>query len=238
MQKLSVQEIQAVAEAAITARQAADTAKAALTANPDDESLKSAYNAAEQAALDAKAKVDALSQAPTMTPEEIAKARRRIAIINNDLRKAGVPVDNDNEPEDDDDDLGEDPNRVVTYADLQRIERNKASQSAKQMAETISDPLAKQAVIAALGDIKASGNPEKDFKNAVAIASQDKNLKVLEEIGRRPAPVQHRSGSGAPPRPEGQAFEPSAEEAMYMRPPFNLSKEKILEARTKAAPQS
>lgn len=236
--KLSVQEIRAVAEAAITARHAADAAQKALEAAPDDASLKSAYEQAEQAAVDAKTKADALSQAPTKTPEQIAKIKRKRAILTRELQDAGEPVDDTDEDEDDDDDdLGKDPSRPVTFGDLQRMRRTESTQTVKQMAETITDPVAKQAVLNALDSIKPSGDPEKDFKNAVAIASQDKNLKVLEEVARRPAPVQHRAGPGAPARQEGEAFEPSKEEASFMKA-FGLTKEDVLRARAAAAPKS
>lgn len=229
----SVQEIRAVAEAAVTARFAADTAKKqweSAVGSEQEAALKTAYDQAEQAATDAKAKADALSQTPPVDQDKrVSKLKRKKAIIENELRQLGQSDDTDDD--DDDDDDAEDPNRPVTFGDLQRIERNKAKETSLSMADAITDPVAKQAVKEALARVVPSGDPAKDFADAVAIANRDKNNKVLEEIGRRRTPVQHASGAGAPPpRPEAE-FTPTAMEAAYMRAPFNLSKEDILKAR-------
>lgn len=234
--KLSVQEIKAVAETAITAQHALAAAKTALDAAPDDESLKSAYESAQTTATEAKAKADALSQTDTstMSPEQIAKAKRKMAAIRSDLRQAGALEDDDDEDDDDDD---EDPNRPVTFADLQRIEARKATQTASSMADAIEDPLLRDAVKTALNDVKPSGDPAADLKKAVAIANIDKHDKVLEEFGRRVVPVQHRNGAGAPARPAEVAFVATAEEANYMRPPFNMTQKDILAARKLAEQQ-
>lgn len=230
MSKLSVSEIRAVAESAINARHAASTAKTAHEAKPDDQTLKAAYDAAEQTAKEAEAKADALSQESTKSPEQIAKIRRRHAILTQKLREAGELTDDDDE---DDEALGDDPTRPVTFGDLQRIEARKATQTAVEMADAITDSAAKDAVKAALKRVVPSGDFSKDFTDAVAIANREKNNKILEEISRRGVPQQHRSGPGAPARSEGQAFEATAEEARYMKPPFNLTKEQIIAARPK-----
>lgn len=231
MAKLSVQEIKAVAEAAITARYAANDAKKASDAAPSDESLKTAYQTAEQAATDAKTKADALSQESesTLSAEQIAKKKRKIAIIQSELRGAGAI--SDDEDDDDEDDSAVDPSKPVTFGDLERIKARDASQTAKQMAAAIVDPIAKQAVQQALPRVVPSGDPEKDFRDAVAIANREKNSKVLEELGRRTVAPSHRSGAGAGPKQEDGVFEPTAEEQGFMRPPFNMTKEAIIKAR-------
>jgi hypothetical protein len=230
-QNLSVSEIAAIAGMAITTRTAADTAKAAYDADPEDASLKTAWETAEQAATTAKTEADALSQTPKFTSDQIAKMKRKRAIIDNDLRSAGALDDTDDD--DDDDDL-DDPNRVVTVGDLQRIEARKAAATAVQMADAIADPVAKAAVKAALGRVQPSGNAEQDFADAVAIANREKNNKVLEELGRRPIPVHHAGGAGAPPRKQDEAFVPTSFEASYMKN-FGLTEKDVLEARAQAA---
>lgn len=227
---LSVDEIKAVAGAAITAKHALAAAKTALDADPENQELKSALVTAEQAATDSQAKADALSQNTiTKSPEQIAKMKRKRAIIDRDLRAAGaIDVDDDL---DDEDDLDDDPSRPVTFGDLQRIEARKASQTALQMASAIEDVQSRQAVLTALGRVVPSGDPAKDYREAIAIANIDKNSKILEELGRRPIAAQHQSGAGAPPRKEEGEFVPTAEEARYMKPPFNLSKKDILSSR-------
>lgn len=231
---LSVQEIKAVAEAAITARFVADAAKTQwenVAGSDQEATLKTAYDQAEQAALDAKTKADALSQTPSHTPlsqVQIDKKKRKIKILQSELKGAGQ--DDDNDDDEDEDDI-EDLDRPLTQRDLQRIEREKATETSLSMAEAITDPVAQQAVKDALARVVASGDPAKDFADAVAIANRDKNNKVLEEMARRRTPVQHASGAGAPlNRPEAE-FTPTAIEASYMKHPFNLSKEDILRAR-------
>lgn len=226
--KYSVAEIKAVAEAAITTRHAADAAKTAMEAAPEDESLKTAYATAESLAGEAKTKADALSHETTMTPEQIAKAKRKKAAIESDLRLAGA-LEDDTE-EDDDIDM-DDPNRPLTVGDLQRHEARKATQTAVQMADTIEDTVLRDAVKDALKDVVPSGDSQADLKKAVAIANIDKNSKVLEEFGRKVIPSVHRSGAGAPPKPLEPDFEPTADEARFMRPPFNVPKEDILKSR-------
>lgn len=227
--KLSVDEIKAVAEAAITAQHELSAAKKALEEQGgDDESLKTALETAEQKAKETKEKADALSQNESQrkTPEQIAKMKRKKAIIERELRDAGELSDEDED--DDDSDFDEDPDRPVTFKDLQRIERQKATESALQMAQAIEDGVARDAVKEALKRIMPSGDPAKDFRDAVSIANRDKNNKILEELGRRVEVSSHQSGSGAPPRKADAEFTPTAEEAKYMKPPFNMTSKEIL----------
>lgn len=231
---LSVAQIKAIAEKAITTRTAADAAKTAFDANPTDESLKAAYDTAESAATTAKSEADALSQQTTaFSPEQIAKKKRKLAIIQNELRQVGALDDDGDEDDDDADDL-DDPDRVVTVKDLQRIETKRASETAAQMADAIPDLEARQAVKDSLARLVPSGDANKDFADAVAIANREKNSKVLEELGRKPLPVQHRSGGGAPPKKPDAEFVPTAYEAGYMKA-FKLTKEDVLKARAEAA---
>lgn len=233
-QKLSVSEIKAVAEAAITAKYSVDAAKKALEdAGGEDETLKAAVTTAETAYADAKNKADALSQEPVpkLTPEQIAKRKRKIGIIRKELQDAGAADDEDDADDDDDEDNLDKP---ITRRELAQIKANEAAQTAVQMADTIADPIAKDAVKAALKRLVPSGNPDQDFTEAVAIANREKNNKVLEELSRKPIVVQHRSGAGAPLKQDTTGeFTPTAEEAGFMKPPFNLSKEAIIAARPK-----
>lgn len=226
--KHSAQEIRAAAEAAITAKYAADEAKKAYEADTEDESLKTALDTANGAYTTAKAAADALSQeeTPEFTPQQIAKMKRRKAIIESELRKAGASDDDEDEDADNDD-----LDTPITRRDLAKIEADKASASAMQMADAVEDPLAKAAIKEAMKSIRPSGNAAQDFKNAVAIANIDKNSKVLEEIGRKASVTVHRNGAGAPPKPADADFIPTREEEGFMKPPFNLDKAAILAAR-------
>lgn len=236
MQKrISVQEIAAAAETATTTKLAAQAAKTAYDAAPTDESLKTAYDTAKQAADDAKKIVDDLSQAGTSrySTQQIDKMKRRRAIIDNELRKAGaIEDDEDIDGDDDIDPLDIDPDKPLTLRDLQRIENKRASKTTISMAKAITDPLLRSAVEAAINDVVPSGNPDADFKKAVAIANIEKNSKVLEELGRRVTAPQHRSGPGAPPPKEDEVFEATPQEAKMMQW-AGLSKEQVIASRPK-----
>lgn len=238
-QKLSVEEIKAVAEAAITAKQVAtDARKAADEAGGTDEDLNAAAQAAEKASSEASAKAESLSQVtPVVDPDKEKKKqklKRKQAIIARQLSELGETTDED-EDEDDEDEL-DDPDRPLTVRDLSRLEANKAKKTAVQMAEAIEDPEAAKAVKEALGKVVASGDPIQDFQNAVAIASAAKNSQVLEELRRKGPPVQYRSGAGAPPKPPTPEFVMTEEERRFVSQGW-LTEAEVKEAR-KAASQA
>lgn len=231
--KLSVDEIKAIAEIAITTRQTADAAKKAYDdalGSDGEATLKTAYEQAESDAVAAKAKADALSQDGS-DPEKqrkVEKLRRKRQYINDELQNLGEEDDDD-----DDEDNQDDLDKPVTRRELQQIKVAEAAKTAIQMADAIPDAVAKAAVKEALKRVVPSGDPQKDFTDAVAIANREKNSKVLEEIARKPAAQQHSSGAGAPPKPQDAEFVPTSDEARFMKPPFNLTKEDILRARSK-----
>lgn len=229
--QLSVEEIKAVAEAAITAREAVTIAKAAAdAAGGTDEGLNAALGEAERTATDAEQKALALSQNPTfpLTPDKkAAKLLRRRNIINRELSQLGV------DPEDEEEDEDEDLDKPVTRRELQQMEMGRARTTAQQMAEEISDPLDRAAVLASLDRVVPSGDPTKDFTEAVAIANIARNSKILEEVGRNAGATRNKpTGTGAPPRRE-EAFIPTTYEQMFMTK-MGLKKEDILKAREKA----
>src|ERR1700753_4011886 len=143
VKKLSVDEIKAVAEAAITAKHTFDAAKKASDAAPDDANLKKAHDDAKVAYENAQREAHALSQIQQYTPEQIAKMKRKRAAIDRDLREAGGLVDEDNDDsgidDDDPDDDDKDLNKPVTRRDLRRIERTNAAKTALQMADAVTD---------------------------------------------------------------------------------------------------
>lgn len=229
-QQLSVEEIRAVAAAAISARSTATQAKdAADAAGGSDEQLNQAAIDADSLAKDAEAKALTLSQAaPEADPEKgkkVAKLLRKKAFIDRDLQNLGVDVGEEDE------DAGEaDLDQPVTRRELNEMRQREAAQTTLQMAEAIEDEPDKQAVIAALAQVVPSGDSAKDFKAAVAIANIDRNSKILEEAARATAPRTAPTRTGAAPK-RSEPFEPTAEEQMYMRAPFNLSQADILKAR-------
>lgn len=238
--KLSVEEIKAVAGAAITARHAADQAKqAADAAEGTDEALNAAYTEAERIAGEAKAKADALSQEDADDPiaKKRAKLIRKKQIIGKELAKLGAGEDDDEDDEDADEDDDIDPDRPLTLRDINKIEAKKLQLTVQEMVKSIPDAGDQQAVREALRSVVASGDPAADFKKAVAIANADRNSKVLQEAGRRIAAQPRATSSGAAPIRE-EAFTPTAEEARYMKAPFFVTKEDIVKARKAGAQES
>lgn len=208
--------MKAVAEAAIAAKQVAlDARKAATEAGGTDEALNAEADTAEQVSRDASAKAASLSQAPAADPDKDrkkAKLKRKQGIIARQLAELG------DEPDDEDDGLDDldDDNKPLTMGDLKRIEADKAKKTAVEMAGAIEDPEAAKAVKEALGSVVASGDPVKDFQNAVAIASATKNSQVLEEIRRKGTSATHRNGAGAPARQPEPEFVMTEEERRFV----------------------
>lgn len=228
---LSVEEIKAVAEAAIRATQKVTDAKKALEdAGGEDDTLKAALAEAEREATEATAKSNALThQPPVDTSKKIQKLRRKKGFIDKELRDLGVEIEDE---DDDDAEEEDDDSQPLTRGDLRRIEAEKAKQTAVQMADAIEDAGDKAAVKDALARIVPSGDPEKDLKAAVAIANADRNSRVLEEFARRPFVRTHPTSPGAGARRE-EPIVLTQEEKGFMRAPFNMTEKEIIAARQK-----
>lgn len=137
--------------------------------------------------------------------------------------------------------LGLDPKKIILGEDSKeevpewyKKEKSKeATQTALQMAESITDADTKEKVITYLQTrIVPSGNPEQDFKDALGAVSSSKNKQVIEEIGRYTRPKTVATGGSTPASLE-EEFVPTEEEKSFMQPPWNLTKEKILANRRK-----
>lgn len=128
-----------------------------------------------------------------------------------------------------------DDDAPVTVGMLKQRDRDSAAKSSELLAEEqIEDANELELTKYHLANtIKSSGNPSEDLKNARALVNSEKNKQLATEAARKGKPRTHSSGAGAPPTPPADIFEPTAAEASLMRPPFNLSKDKILEARKK-----
>lgn len=233
--KLSVEEIKQIAEAAIGARTKANEAKkAAEDAGGADEALNAAVAEADKAAVDAESVAQALSQSPVVDPaKKVTKLLKKQRSISKALKELGVDEDEEDDEgdEDDEDDIGDD-DKPVTFGDLKRINASKARKTALDMADAIPDAADKTAVVAALKRLVPSEDPEKDFKEAVAIANVERNSKVLEEVARKGITRTRPTGTGAAPLRE-EIVELTSEEKKWTRPPFNLSEKEIVAARSK-----
>jgi len=119
--------------------------------------------------------------------------------------------------------------KPLTLKDLREIQKQDARKTAEQMADEL-DEATREKVKAELRFIVPSGDAEADFKRALATANVEHNQKIVEMLAARTEPRKTAAGSSAPPKVE-EEFVPTDDEKVMMRPPYNLSKEKILEAR-------
>lgn len=109
------------------------------------------------------------------------------------------------------------------------------TQTALQLADKLPDEETREQVKTYLTTrIIPSGNPEQDFRDALGAVSSSKNKQIIEELSRVIPPRTIATGGSSDAKQE-EEFVPTDEEARYMKPPYNVSKEKILEARKKEA---
>lgn len=128
------------------------------------------------------------------------------------------------------DPVSDDDAAPVTVGMLKKIEAEKAQRSALQLADEVQDPHERELTKRYLeSTIVPSGDPQGDFRKALALTHSVKNGQIAEEIVRR-GPGSHSTSSGAPAKsPEGE-FVPTAEEEGFMKT-FKLSKDQIIAAR-------
>ncbi len=206
---------------------AAQQAAAAAAKQAEDEAAK---KAAEDAA---KNSPDPLKEeAERVKKEKEGKTELEKALYTrNQIDKRIKELQGDTEvpevPEDADD------NAPVTVGMLKKLEQDKAAKTALTLAEEqIKDSTELELVKHHLeNSVKPSGNAVADLQKARAIVNETKNRMIAEEATRRQDPNRYSKGTGGPgPAPEG-VFTPTAEESMYMRPPFNVKKDQIIAAR-------
>ncbi len=215
---------------------------AAEQAGGDDEDLNKALTDAQAAEATAKSS----SQEPIDKELEAERAKKRtekekaeFTIKKNAERLRSLGGDpaaalGISAGADDGDD--EDDSKPMTRGEFKKMKQEEASQTAIQLAEAIEDPKERELTITYLRDrIKPSGNPQEDLKFARQAVNAVKSGQIIEEAGRRIAPKTHSSGGGAPGSGEGDGeFVATAEEAGFMRPPFNMTKEQIIAQRPKS----
>jgi hypothetical protein len=125
----------------------------------------------------------------------------------------------------------DDDDAPVTVGMLKQIQAQTATKTALQLADEISNETERELVKHYINNIiNSTGNPKEDLRLARALANDVKNKQILEQVQQRPG-VKRASanGGGQPYTPEEEEL--SADETAFMKPPFNLSKDKILEAR-------
>lgn len=129
------------------------------------------------------------------------------------------------------DDLADDvPLTVGTFRQMQKQD---AKKTALQMAEDLPEDERDAVTDILRHRIVASGNAEADLSLARAAVNSERNAKIAEELARKGKPRQTAAGGSADAIRE-EDFEPTEEEKQFMRPPYSMSKAKIIEARKKA----
>lgn len=125
--------------------------------------------------------------------------------------------------------------KPVTVGMLRDLQKKDAQKTALQMADDISDEATRTTVKQSLTDrIVPSGNADEDFKFALSAASAEKNKEIRNHIATFVPPKKTAAGGSSPAHVE-EEFTPTPEEQRFMQKPYNLSKEKVLEARRKNA---
>lgn len=132
-------------------------------------------------------------------------------------------------------DDSDDDERPATMGDLKRMKQQETKQTAITLAEAIENEDERNAVIEALEDtIMPSDDPQKDLQKARDLVNATKNRQILEEQARNKNPNSH-GNHPAQPGDTPETFTPTAEEVEFMKPPYNLTKDQILDVRKKAA---
>ncbi len=131
--------------------------------------------------------------------------------------------------------LGAEPQHEDEVPEWYKKEQAKTAQkTALDLAEGIADPDIKNLVKQYLSTrILPSGDPESDFRLAYGAVNALRNKQILEDVNRRISPRSAAAGASQPGNTEEQ-FTATDVEAVFMKPPYNMSREKILAARKKA----
>jgi len=160
--------------------------------------------------------------------EKLIYTKKRIEEQLSELDEdGGANTDND---EDDDDD------KPLTKGEFKKMQQQNATKSALQLAEDIENETERELAKWHLQNtIRSTGNPKEDLRLAMNQVNAVKNSKILEELGRKGKPKPNSTQSSAPGTFTGdQDEELTADEAAFMKPPFNMTKEQILKTRTKS----
>lgn len=131
-------------------------------------------------------------------------------------------------------DESDDDNAPITVGMYKKLQADSATKTALQLADDISNDTERELVKYHLDNtIKSTGNPSKDLELAESLVNAVKNRQVIEEITRKTPAKTYSSSGGSAPHKE-QEPELTKEELLYMKPPFNLSRDAVIKARKPA----
>lgn len=125
----------------------------------------------------------------------------------------------------------------LTVGTFKQMQKQEAKKTALQMAQELPEDERDEVIEILSNRLVPSGNAEKDLELARHAVNSERNTKIAAELSRKGKPRQTAAG-GSGNAPTGDDFEPTADEAVFMRPPYSMSKDKILAARKAAEAKS
>lgn len=204
---------------------------------PEEKAAKEAAEkkaAEDKAAADKKAADDAAAARSSQDKKRQLERKKMTAarLIKEIHAETGEDITTIAETNTDDDD-----NQPITKGDFKRMERENAAQTARQLANEITDETERNLVLDALDNtIVPSGNPQKDLQKARDLANSEKNRQIAEEVTRKRNAQSRGSGGGAPANPadhfEATAIELRAAKIVGKKTDAEI-KEFILKVRAK-----
>ena len=173
------------------------------------------------------------SQAPSQKKEYSEKEKAAFTLKKNAERLAelgGDPAEvlNIRPTINLDEDLDDD--KPLTVKDFRQLQKNDAKKTALQLADELPEDERDEVKALLESRIVPSGNAEQDLRDARAIVNTAHNAKIAEHLANKTNPKKTAAGGSSDARSEDE-FVPTPDEAAFMKPPYNTSKEKILAAR-------
>ena len=205
----------------------AEAQQKAEEAGGDDEILNQAVKEAETALTEAKDSLDD----PVKKELNKKKSFSRRERLNFEKRKIDEQLSDIDKKEGIERQIDADDDKPLTVGMLKKLEKERAKKTALELAEAIEDEGERELTKHYLTDrIIPSGDPQADLRLAQAAVYSLRNAEIAEEAERKRNPKTRGTPPGASASHEKQ-FVPTAEERVFMQPPYNLTKEDIIKAR-------
>lgn len=207
--------------------------------NPEEIARQEAERAAQQLGDQNEANGlnrDGTPKAPSQKNERSEKEKAEFTLKKNAERLAelgGDPADVLNiRPQINlAEDLSDD--KPLTVGDFRKLQKADAHKTALQLAEELPEDERDEVKSLLESRIVPSGNAEEDLRLARAAVNANHNTKIVEHISNRTTPKRTAAGGSSDAIVEAE-FVPTPDEEVFMRPPYNMSREKILLARKAA----
>ncbi len=119
----------------------------------------------------------------------------------------------------------------ATVGTVRQLLAEKERATAEQLADEITDPSERELTKLYLKRVVPSGDAQEDLRFARLAVTSAKSKQTLEEVGRISPARGHISSAGAPANKVETEVELSKEEQQFLKPPFSLTKEQVLQAR-------